>query len=162
MYRVSVPCVPAPPDVFERENSTVPVKRHRGEPGHTHGTHHTRAHTSTRITQKEEPHNHPTIQTHQHTCMTAVPVCMFGSPRCLFTGMYVNNYQVSPSFTYMYHVHVRLTHVPTLWLVGAVVRTLEHDPSTFSITPFTPFTVRSNEDLWESRLSAYIPVGWFG
>ena len=32
------------------ENSLLPVKRHRGEPGHTRDTRDTRAHADTRIT----------------------------------------------------------------------------------------------------------------
>ena len=45
-------------------HATVPVKRHRGEPGHTRDT---RAQTSTRKTQT----NLTTIQTHQNTRTTA-------------------------------------------------------------------------------------------
>ena len=44
--------------VFEIANLTVPVKRHRGEPGHTRT-----GHTGTRFTQT----NLTTIQTHQPT-----------------------------------------------------------------------------------------------
>ena len=44
----------------------LPVKRHRGEPGHTRGTQDTRAQTGTRITQT----NLTTIQTQRHTRTT--------------------------------------------------------------------------------------------
>ena len=45
-----------------RSETTVPVKRHRGEPEHTRDT---RAHTGTRITQTNlSPHNHPNPPTH--------------------------------------------------------------------------------------------------
>jgi len=73
---------------------TVPVKRHRGQPGHTRDTRDTRTHKGTRTTQT----NLTTIQTHQqHTVPvpnstgTPAPPGVFlpvkrGSPRCLFTG----------------------------------------------------------------------------
>jgi hypothetical protein len=90
-YRYRVPMrvsrVPAPPGVF------LPVKRHRGEPGHTRDTRDTRTHKGTQT-------NHTTNQTHQQQtprtlvgwdacevrqCDSCVRVCP-GSPRCLFTG----------------------------------------------------------------------------
>ena len=46
-----------------RSKVHVPVKRHRGEPGHTHGTHmRTRGH----MDHTDEPHNHPNPTTHPH------------------------------------------------------------------------------------------------
>ena len=52
----------------------LPVKRHRGEPGHTHGTHkRTRGHTD----HTDEPHNHP------NPTMTGT---VNSVPRCLLIG----------------------------------------------------------------------------
>ena len=48
---------------------TVPVKRHRGEPGHTRDTR-ARGHTD----HTDEPHNHPKFQTHQPTAVGRGPV----------------------------------------------------------------------------------------
>ena len=51
----------------------LPVKRHRGEPGHTGHTGHTGAHGCTRLhtDHKDEPHNQSTIQTQvRHTRTT--------------------------------------------------------------------------------------------
>ena len=68
------------------------VNRHRGEPGHTHGTHgRTRAHGSYRRTsQPSKPttheHTRTTIQTHEHTRTTHSTGYRCGSPLCLFTG----------------------------------------------------------------------------
>ena len=44
----------------------VPVKRHRGEPGHTRDTQDTRAHAGTRITRTNLTTNHPNPTTHPH------------------------------------------------------------------------------------------------
>ena len=74
----------------------VPVKRHRGEPGHTRDTRDTRAHAGTRITQT----NLTTIQTQRHTRTTSTrrpkprptqqpqeePQAPVLSRVCLFTG----------------------------------------------------------------------------
>jgi hypothetical protein len=51
---------------------TVPVKRHRGEPGHTRGTQ-DRGHTGTdgHTDHTDEPHNHPNPTTHPHDHATA-------------------------------------------------------------------------------------------
>ena len=50
--------------LLERKFRAEPVKRHRGEPGHTHGTHgRTRSHGS----HSDEPHNHPNPPTVRHT-----------------------------------------------------------------------------------------------
>ena len=53
----------------------VPVKRHRGEPGPTHGTHtptgHTGAHARAHPDHTDEPHNHPNPTTHPHDHATA-------------------------------------------------------------------------------------------
>ena len=54
----------------------VPVKRHRGEPGHTRDTHGTRgrAHGHTEHTVTDKPHNHPNPTTHPHDHATAETV----------------------------------------------------------------------------------------
>ena len=72
---------PHPGSIFFRNShfseSLLPLKRHRGEPTHTHGTHgRTRAHESHRTHQDartSQDHNSRTIQTHQHTRTTARP-----------------------------------------------------------------------------------------
>ena len=50
---------------------SVPVKRHRGEPGHTRDTRDTRAHAGTRITRTNLTTNHPNPTTHPHDRATA-------------------------------------------------------------------------------------------
>ena len=50
---------------------TVPVKRHRGEPGHTRDTRDTRAHASTRITRTNLTTIHPNPTTHPYDRATA-------------------------------------------------------------------------------------------
>ena len=66
------------------------VNRHRGEPGHTHGTHgRTRAHGSYRRTsQPSKPttheHTRTTIQTHEHTRTTHSTGYRCGSPYVSF------------------------------------------------------------------------------
>ena len=72
---------PHPGSIFFRNShfseSLLPLKRHRGEPTHTHGTHgRTRAHESHR-TQKNltrpQLKNHPNSPTHPHDRTTARP-----------------------------------------------------------------------------------------
>ena len=63
-----------------RSKVHVPVKRHREEPGHTHGTHkRTRGHTD----HTDEPHNHPnpTTHPHDHVRLTVYAVTKF-KPEC--------------------------------------------------------------------------------
>ena len=51
---------------------SVPVKRHRGEPGHTRDTRDTRAHAGTRITRTNLTTNHPNPTTHPHDRATVL------------------------------------------------------------------------------------------
>ena len=60
-YRVGAPGLSAPPGVF------LPVKRHRGEPGHTRDTRDTRAHAGTRITRTNLTTIHPNPKTQTRT-----------------------------------------------------------------------------------------------
>ena len=56
----------------------VPVKRHRGEPGHTRDTRDTRAHAGTRITRTNLTTKHPNPTTHPHDRATAMATAETG------------------------------------------------------------------------------------
>ena len=69
-----------PVGILHRLHTGIPVKRHRGEPGHTPG--HT-GHTGTdgHTDHTDEPHNHPNPTTHPQTGTSTVPALRPSSDR---------------------------------------------------------------------------------